>query len=141
MPQTSETLASPKALIAIVEDDESLRPALSALVRSLGYDSAEFGSAEAFLSSDARLKANCLVSDFQLPGLSGLDLAGKFRGMLPVIMITARTELALESLARDNDVMCLLRKPFETDELAVCIRRALDSFPYTDEKDNRGSAD
>lgn len=136
MSQKKVPSASAKRLIAIIEDDDSLRPALGGLVRSLGYDGEEFASAEAFLSCDAASRVDCLVSDFQLPGLNGIELAAKFKGKLPIIMITARTEHALDMLAAENDVLCLLRKPFEADDLAACIRRALDSLPCGAQKDN-----
>ena len=116
-----------RPLIAIVEDDESMRPAIAGLVRSLGYAGETFVSAEAFLAGDIASRARCLVSDFQLPGLSGLDLADRMQGVMPVIMITARTEAGLEARAQEHGVLCLLRKPFEADDLADCIRRALDN--------------
>ena len=116
-----------KPLIAIVEDDDSLRPALVGLVRSMGYDGEGYGSAEAFLEEDAGTRANCVVSDFQLPGIDGLDLAGLLRKIVPVIIVTARTERTIDERATANGVLCLLRKPFEADDLAGCIRRALDS--------------
>ena len=80
-----------KPLIAIVEDDDSLRPALIGLVRSMGYDGEGFVSAEAFLAGDCAARADCLVSDLQLPGISGLDLIEKIGDGLPAILITART--------------------------------------------------
>jgi FixJ family two-component response regulator len=123
----SEGSPVPKPLIAIVEDDESLRPALVGLVRSMGYDGEGFESAEDFLAGDAAARANCLVSDFQLPGISGLDLAERLEGVLPFILVTARTERSIDERAERNGVLCLLRKPFEADDLAGCIRRALDS--------------
>jgi FixJ family two-component response regulator len=116
----------PKPLIAIVEDDESLRPALIGLVRSMGYDGEGYASAEAFLQEDAGTRANCVVSDFQLAGVDGLDLAAMLRGIVPVILVTARTERSIDERAAANGVLCLLRKPFEADDLAGCIRRALD---------------
>lgn len=117
-------------LIAIIEDDESLRPALAGLVRSLGYGAEEFASGEAFLEAGAQSRAACLVTDLQLPGVSGLDLKATLTMAgctLPVIVITARTEPALEDQAMTCGVLCLLRKPFETDALIACIERALDS--------------
>lgn len=114
-----------KPLIAIIEDDESLRPALVGLVRSMGYDGVGFGSAESFLASDAPGRAACLVSDYQLPGLNGIDLAERFRDRLPVIMVTARTEQGIETLAAGHGVLCVLRKPFEAEELAAWISGAL----------------
>lgn len=116
----------PKPLIAIVEDDESLRPALVGLARSLGYDAEAYVSGEAFLAADAAGRAACLISDFQLPGIDGLDLAARVPG-LPVILITARTERTIDARACACGIHCLLRKPFEPDELAECIRTALDS--------------
>lgn len=118
---------SPKPLIAIVEDDDSLRPALVGLVRSMGYDGEGFASAEAFLDGDAGQRAACLVSDFQLPGINGLDLAARLERRLPFILVTARTERSIDTRAKAAGVLCLLRKPFEADDLAGCIRRALDS--------------
>lgn len=103
-----------------------MRPALVGLVRSLGYDGEGFASAEAFLASDAAGRATCLVSDFQLPGMSGLDLAAQFKNVLPVIMVTARTEEGIDALATESGVLCVLRKPFEADDLAALIRGALD---------------
>jgi FixJ family two-component response regulator len=116
-----------KPLIAIVEDDDSLRPALVGLVRSMGYDGEGFASAEAFLAGDAADRADCLVSDFQLPGISGLDLADRVGAGLPIILVTARTEKSIDARARESGVLCLLHKPFEIEDLAGCIRRALDS--------------
>lgn len=120
-----------KPLIAIVEDDESLRPALVGLMRSLNYDGAGFASAEAFLAADALERADCLVTDFQLPGISGLDLAARLGGArvrpLPVILVTARTEKSIDERGEAAGLFCLLRKPFEADDLVSCIRRALDS--------------
>lgn len=136
MSQKKVPLVAAKPLIAIVEDDDSLRPALGGLVRSLGYDGEEFESAEAFLQSDVSSRASCLVTDYQLPGLSGMELASKFKGLLPVIMITARTERTLDALALENNVMCLLSKPFEADDLAGCIRRALNSLPCIVQQEN-----
>jgi FixJ family two-component response regulator len=119
-------LTSAKPLIAIVEDDESLRPALVGLVRSMGYDGEGHASAEAFLQDDAGTRAKCVVSDFQLPGIDGLALAGMLRRIVPVILVTARTERSIDDRARAEGVLCVLRKPFEADDLAGCIRRALD---------------
>ena len=117
-------------LIAIVEDDESLRPALIGLVRSLGYTGEGFGSAEAFLDTGAQHRAACLVTDLQLPGQGGLELKARLSEMgciLPVIMITARAEPAIEARALASGALCLLRKPFEATALIAAIERALDS--------------
>lgn len=115
-----------KPLIAIVEDDDSMRPALVGLVRSMGYDGEGFGSAETFLASGTAKSAACLVSDYQLPGLSGIELASRLKNGPPVIIVTARSERGIDTLAVAHGVLCVLRKPFEADDLATWIRSALD---------------
>jgi FixJ family two-component response regulator len=114
-----------RPLIAIIEDDESLRPALVDLIRSLGYAGEGFATAEAFLASDGAARAACLLSDYQLPGLSGLDLAARFRNRLPVILITARAEAGIAAQAARLGVLEVLQKPFEADHLAALIAAAL----------------
>jgi FixJ family two-component response regulator len=141
MSQEREISAAARPLIAIVEDDESLRPALDGLVRSLGYSSETFASAEAFLASGASARADCLVCDYQLPGLNGIGLAGKLQGLLPTIIMTARAERVLDALARENGVTRLLRKPFEAEELASCIRSALDTRHCCADKGQRDRTD
>lgn len=114
--------------ISIVDDDESLRHALVALVRSMGWRASAFASAEDFLGAPELAATNCLVTDIQMPGMSGIDLRRKLteRGIeLPVIMITARTESGLQEKALASGAMFVLRKPFEPDVLANCIEQAL----------------
>ncbi|QDO99440.1 response regulator [Ferrovibrio terrae] len=114
--------------ISVVDDDESLRHALAALVRSMGFQTTAFASAEDFLAAPELQSTNCLVTDIQMPGMSGIDLRRKLteRGIeLPVIMITARTESGLQEKALASGAMFVLRKPFEADVLANCIEQAL----------------
>ena len=118
------------SLIAIIEDDDSLRPALIGLARSLGYEGEGYASAEAFLDAGAQHRAACLVTDLQLPGLGGLELIAKLAALgqpLPTIVITARGEAALEERAQACGALCLLRKPFGADVLNAAVERALDS--------------
>ncbi|MFX6823271.1 response regulator, partial [Acinetobacter baumannii] len=82
---------TPKPVIAIVDDDDLARAGTSNLMRSMGYNVQTFSSAEAFLSSDVT-NVDCLISDIQMPGLSGLELQMALRGrapQLPVIFLTA----------------------------------------------------
>lgn len=120
----------PPALVCIIDDDESLRLALMGLVRSLGYETRGFGSAEDFLQSDAIEDCACLVTDIQMPGMSGIDLKRYLveqRSLLPVIMITARPDPNLEEKARVEGAACFLKKPFEANALIACIECALES--------------
>ncbi len=115
-------------LISIIDDDESLRMALVGLVRSLGYRSQGFGSAEEYLGNGDLGGSACLITDIQMPGMTGIDLkkllAARGLGM-PVIMITARTEPGLREKALASGAVCLLHKPFEADALITCIEEAL----------------
>ena len=81
----------PRGLIAIVDDDNAVRMALMSLVRSLGYTVTAFSSAEAFLKSERINDTSCVVTDVQMPGLSGVDLQDRLiaRGhRIPVIFLT-----------------------------------------------------
>lgn len=118
-------------LIAIIDDDESLRLALVGLLRASGYSTRGYGSAEAFLR-DAPATVACLVTDIQMPGMSGIDLKRHLtkQGLAtPTVMITARTEAELETGAFASGAVCVLKKPFEADALVGCIERALRSPP------------
>src|SRR5689334_16691123 len=83
-------------VISIVDDDESFCRALSALVRSLGHRVVAYGSAEEFLESGSVAITACLISDVQMPGMSGLDLQRRLRAEghhLPIIFVAADPEL------------------------------------------------
>ncbi len=115
-------------LIAIVDDDESLLAALVRLVRSFGYEARGFESADAFVASDTVSSFSCVVTDIQMPGMSGIELAAwlsRRTPALPVIAITARAEKALEDSALANGAAAFLRKPIEGSRLLECIERAI----------------
>src|SRR5207244_4637860 len=85
-------LLSSAAKISIVDDDESVRAAMSSLVRSLGYQACEFASAEAFLASPDLQDTSCLIADIQMPGMNGLELQDALLARqqgVPIIFITA----------------------------------------------------
>jgi FixJ family two-component response regulator len=115
-------------LISVVDDDDSFRTALIELLRSLGYGARGFTSAEEFVAADGEASSDCIITDIQMPGMSGFDLKRLLaaRGSkVPVIMITARVETSLEARVSASGVVCLLRKPFEMDTLTGCLDKAL----------------
>lgn len=115
-------------LILIVDDDASVRTALVSLVRSLGYDGLSFDSAEALLSSGAVGESACIVTDIQMPGMTGIELEAHLRQAgykTPVILITARTDLEVLHAARDSGAASILKKPFDADELVHCLEQAI----------------
>jgi FixJ family two-component response regulator len=115
-------------LISIIEDDDSLRRALVGLIRSLGHDARGFESAEEFAASTAMRSSACIITDIQLPGLSGIELKQLLAERccpVPVIMITARHEAGLEERAIAAGAACYLRKPFAADALIECLEGVL----------------
>ena len=105
-----------------------MRSAVVALVRSAGYDAQGFASAEDFLGSGTVGNVACVITDIQMPGISGIELkrhlaASQFP--VPVIVITAHHDPDLEVKALASGAVCFLRKPFEADTLIGCVENAL----------------
>jgi FixJ family two-component response regulator len=115
-------------VISIIDDDESMRTALVGLIRSLGYDVRGFASAEEFLGYGPVQSCACVITDIQMPGMSGIELQQHLAACqytLPVIMITARHEAGLEERALASGAVCFLRKPFAAETLVDCLERVL----------------
>jgi FixJ family two-component response regulator len=114
-------------LISIVDDDESQRESTMGLVRSLGYRAATFASAEEFLQSDSVDNTSCLITDVQMPGLSGIDLQQGLiaRGVeMPTIFITAFPEEGTRLRALTAGAFGYLGKPFSEESLIKCLDKA-----------------
>ena len=115
-------------LISIIDDDEATRVSLAGLMRSKGLVAKTYESASAFLSAGAQDTSMCIVTDIQMPGISGIELKQRLNDqkcVVPVIMITARTDKRLHDQALKSGAFCLLRKPFKAHALLECIERAL----------------
>jgi FixJ family two-component response regulator len=117
-----------QVLIAIVDDDETMRDATKTLVRSLGYDVSTFGSADEFLNSEQVHATSCLITDQQMPGLSGIDLQDHLvaRGhCIPIIFMTGRPDDSVRARAMKAGAVCFLNKPFSSDHFIGCVEKAL----------------
>ena len=115
-------------VIAIVDDDESFRRATMNFVRSLGYGTAAFDSAEAFLESDHIHETDCLITDVQMPGMTGIELQDRLIAQghrLPVIFITAFPEMRARAQALAAGAVGFLAKPFNDQRLIACLNEAL----------------
>jgi FixJ family two-component response regulator len=115
-------------VISIVDDDESIRESMRGLIRSLGYVAATFASAEEFLESGRARDSSCLISDVQMPGMSGLELQNQLivQGhCFPVIFITAYPEANVRARAIKAGALGFLSKPFGEEELITCLDEAL----------------
>ena len=118
-----------KAVISIVDDDESVREAIQGLMKSLGYTVEAFASAEEFLASDSRNHAACLITDMQMRGLTGLGLHNRLATSgrpIPTIVITAYPDERAQARALQAGVAYYLVKPFKESDLLECIRSVLD---------------
>src|ERR1700682_1144138 len=100
--------------ISIVDDDESVRTATEALLRSIGYVVKTFASAELFLESGALRETECLVLDVRLPGIDGLELQHRLNqasSRVPIIFVTAHDDKARREKAIDSGAVNFFRKP------------------------------
>ena len=119
---------SRRSTIAIVDDDELVRDATTSLVECLGYNAVGFSSAEQFLQSDDRRKVACLITDVQMPGLSGFDLQDRLiadGSATPVIVVGGSLEERDRSRALKAGAVACLRKPYSAKCLAKCLEMAL----------------
>jgi FixJ family two-component response regulator len=115
-------------LVAIVDDDESIRRATQDLLNAAGFSTAAFHDAESFLGSGSRARADCLVADMRMPRMSGLDLYKALVASgngIPTVIMTAHPEELTQALAREAGITCYLTKPFTPDELLECVRESL----------------
>lgn len=114
--------------ISIIDDDASMRQALGSLVRSLGFADALFGSAEQFIDAGAVQASAVVVSDVQMPGMSGVDLLDRLRReghTVPMIFVTGFPGQAMRKRAFAAGACCFLSKPFDGDIMIRCIEAAL----------------
>ena len=118
-----------KPVIAIVDDDESVREATESLVRVSGFEPEAFRCANEFLKSDGPRRTSCLIADVQMPGMSGIELHGllvQSGNAIPTVLMTAYPDDKARARALKAGVICYLTKPFSNDELVGCIRTALE---------------
>jgi len=118
----------PVPLISIVDDDDAIRHSLEDLIRSIGFRTQGFPSAESFLSSTEVPSTACLILDVRMPGVNGLDVqrnisAAKLR--VPIIFITAHADSDAREQALKAGAVAFLYKPFRDQDLVEAIALAL----------------
>lgn len=119
---------STEPLVAVIDDDDPFRTALVESLCSFGYRVRGFASAEEFIAANLEPSCNCIITDIHMPGMNGLDLKRHLAARsskVPVIMITARAEERLEARVAACGAVCLLRKPFESDDLIGWLKRLM----------------
>jgi len=116
------------SVIAVVDDDQSIREALENLISSVGFEVKLFASAEDFLDSDTSLQTDCAILDVRLPGISGLELQQRLATdgqSIPVIIITAQGDDKTQDKAVAGGAIAFLRKPFKEEVLLAALESAL----------------
>jgi FixJ family two-component response regulator len=117
-----------KPLVAVVDDDESLRLATQNLLEAAGFSTIAFGSPKRFLESPRRHDVSCLVTDMRMPGMTGLELFQQLvasEDAVPTVLITAYPDETVRSTARKAGIRCYLSKPFSPQQLCECVRSAI----------------
>ena len=116
-------------LIAVIDDDESVRRTTTLLIQSFGFKAAAFESAESFLSFGNLDNTACLIVDIRMPGMNGLQLQSQLAAAgcrIPVIFITAFDDKEARQRAMQAGAVAFLGKPFSDEQLLHTIRSALD---------------
>src|SRR5205807_10137172 len=121
-------MSTPAALIAVVDDDQSVRRSLRRLFKSAGYAAETFSSAEDYLAREIFEGPICLILDVRMPGLKGpgLQEALEKRGACEqIVFITGHGDVPTATRAMKNGAVDFLTKPFDDEELIGAVKRAL----------------
>ena len=115
--------------MSVVDDDLSMREAISWVLRANGWRTETFASAAAFLDGGTGLQSACIVLDVQMPGMSGVELQRKLAelpGSPPVIVVSAHLNERVEKQMLSAGAIACLRKPFTEETLLQAVHRALE---------------
>ena len=117
-------------IVAVIDDDESVRTALNEMLRSAGLSALAFASAEDFLKSGQQRQIACLITDIRMPGMSGLELQAKLNAdhyRIPTIFITAHGDEKMRLQALRAGAVEFLAKPFDDEVLLEKVRTTLEA--------------
>ncbi|HSY36570.1 MAG TPA: response regulator [Acidobacteriaceae bacterium] len=115
-------------IVAVVDDDDSVRTAIQGLLKSVGLLARAYASAEEFLHSGQQHQSACLIADIRMPGMSGLELQARLNAescQIPTIFITAHGDQEMRLQAMRAGAVEFLSKPFDDELLVDSVRAAL----------------
>ena len=122
-------------MISIIDDDRSVREAVKSLIRSLGYEAVTFASAEEYLGADSDRDSECIITDVQMPGMTGINLQDRLIAdgyRRPIILMSALSAEDAGADASTTAASRFLKKPFSDERLIDCLDRVLkDPVPNT----------
>ena len=123
------TAAKVPPIVFVIDDDASMRAALSSLIRSVGLRVEVFASASEFLATERTDGPSCLILDVRLPGVSGLDFQAelaKTDSVIPIVFITGHGDIPMSVKAMKAGAVEFLTKPFRDQELLDAVQVALE---------------
>jgi FixJ family two-component response regulator len=121
-------MTAPRPLIAVVDDEESVRRALARMLNASQLDVEVFGSGQEFLDSLRTRRPDCVVLDYQMPGLTGRDVQRQLaaaRIRLPIIVVTAHDQPALREQCLADGAVAYISKPLQRERLLSVIDDAI----------------
>jgi FixJ family two-component response regulator len=127
-PKSKAGMRTKQPVIAIVDDDASIREAIMSLLRAAGFSTEAYSCAEDFLNSGRLHRVSCLIADVRMPGMTGPELhrhliaSGK---PIPTVLITAHPDDRVRASVLKAGAVCCLTKPFYDHDLLGCIDSAL----------------
>ena len=119
-------------MVAIIDDDALVRSSIASLLRSLGLTAVSFESADAFLQQRDGQDVDCLISDIQMPGTSGLQLQRQLALEVappPMIAMTAYPTARVRTQILEAGAVCFIEKPIDGDRLISCLETVLGKLP------------
>ena len=125
-------MANRLPLIAVVDDEESVRLALARMLRASSFEVTTFGSGEDFLDSLKSVMPDCVVLDFQMPGLTGRDVQRALSTQklpLPIIIVTAHDQPSLREKVLADGAVAYFTKPLRRDTLIAAVDLATKRAP------------
>jgi FixJ family two-component response regulator len=132
-----------EASVFVIDDDQAVRDSLGLLLKSMGQTARLFDSAQAFLDAYDPVMTGCIVLDIRMPGMSGMELQQRLKGMrctLPVIFVTGHGDVPMAVEAMHHGAFDFIQKPFRDQELLDRINQALgwDQEHRSEEEHRRG---
>jgi FixJ family two-component response regulator len=118
-------MRGPRHVVGVIDDDSSVRGALTRLFRTAGFDVSAYGTAEEYLSRSDRGDVECLVIDVRLPGMSGLELLSQVRPAMPALLITAQEDTSVREKALAAGAAGFFLKPFDNRQLVSSVQHAI----------------
>jgi FixJ family two-component response regulator len=126
--ERSEAVSGDDSIVFIVDDDPSMREALTSLLGTVGLRVQAFKTAQEFLRAKRPDRPSCLVLDVRLPGLSGLDLQREVASLIPpmqIVFITAHADVPMSVQAMKAGAVEFLTKPFRDQQLLDAVQQAI----------------